>query len=434
MGTLDIVTVPEVEQFLALVGQAFERRSLIKLTLGDARTPDATLRNVYVRRVELRAGERFSFCYRHRTRDLTRNLEAQPALAEIAQLLGRDFAGAHLFTTEQEAELRCPAAREPHLRIRQVPRAAPASAGHDRPKSRLVEATVPWLHALGVTTAEGKVRAEMAAKFRQIHRFIEILSHGLLSTDLTPERRRDEASAAEQHTEAKAAATRGTPEPGVTGAVVRLVDMGCGKGYLTFAAHDWLGRNGWTPEVLGIEARAELVEGDNRVASSLGLTGLLFRQGTIAETALEQADILVALHACDTASDDALAWGIAAGARLILVAPCCHRELRPQLRAPPGLGGAFRHGIFRERQAEFVTDALRAALLEWADYQTRVFEFVAVEHTAKNVMIAATRRTKTVGGDKAAAAVRALAGAYGVGQQHLARRLGFELAALAADG
>jgi SAM-dependent methyltransferase len=214
---------------------------------------------------------------------------------------------------------------------------------------------------------------------------------------------------------------------------MRLVDMGCGKGYLTFAAHDWLLRNGWVPEVLGIEARAELVELCNRVAADLGAEGLSFRPGTIADTHLDQADILVALHACDTATDDALAKGIQAGARLILIAPCCHRELRPQVRPPPALAAAFRHGIFRERQAEFVTDALRAGLLEWAGYQTRVFEFIAADHTAKNLMIAATRRTAAGNQADRAAAVRALAEAYGIRSQGLARRLGFALATPVPD-
>jgi hypothetical protein len=169
------------------------------------------------------------------------------------------------------------------------------------------------------------------------------------------------------------------------------------------------------------------------VARELACGGLSFLQGTIAEAHLEPADILVALHACDTATDDAIAKGIQAGVRLILVAPCCHRELRPQLRPPPALAAAFRHGIFRERQAEFVTDALRAALLDWAGYGTRVFEFIGADHTAKNLMIAATKRA--AGGDQAVreAAVRDLARAYGIRSQSLARRVGFALATPVAD-
>ena len=311
------------------------------------------------------------------------------------------------------------------MRTRPASRPVSVSTRHDRAKSRLLEADAPWLRALGVTTPEGKVRTDMTAKFRQIHRFVEILGHCLAPSSTNLPSPRPPPVGRERVWEC--------PSPISPPPVIRLVDMGCGKGYLTFAAHDWLRRSGWTPEVLGIEARAELVEFGNRVAGDLGCGGLSFRQGTIADTHLDQADILVALHACDTATDDALAKGIQAGARLILVAPCCHRELRPQVRPPPALAAAFRHGIFRERQAEFVTDALRSGLLDWAGYQARVFEFIAADHTAKNLMIAATKRA--AGGDQAAreAAVRELARAYGIRSQSLARRVGFALATPVAD-
>jgi hypothetical protein len=118
---------------------------------------------------------------------------------------------------------------------------------------------------------------------------------------------------------------------------------------------------------------------------------LEFSAGVIADAPLTACDVLIALHACDTATDDALARGIAAGARLLVVSPCCQKELRPQLQAPPVLADALQHGIFQERQAEFVTDALRAQLLEWAGFRTKVFEFISTEHTAKNLMIAGIR-------------------------------------------
>ena len=149
-------------------------------------------------------------------------------------------------------------------------------------------------------------------------------------------------------------------------------------------------------------------------------------RGSIADTDVGRADILIALHACDTATDDALAKGIAAGAALLVVAPCCQKELRPQLAAPPVLAGALRHGIFHERQAEFVTDALRAQLLEWAGYRTRVMEFVSTEHTAKNTMIAAVR-SAAPGNPALGDEIRRFAQFYGVRRQALAAHLGFPL-------
>ena len=204
--------------------------------------------------------------------------------------------------------------------------------------------------------------------------------------------------------------------------------MGCGKGYLTFATAELLKRDGPPGAVVrGIESRPELVALCSRVAAESGFDQLRFEANAISNAVLPHADVVIALHACDTATDDAIARGIEAEASLILLAPCCHKELRPQLTPPPVLAPALKHGILLERQAEFATDALRAALLEWAGYETRVFEFISPEHTNKNLMIAATRRSRVNGRDAAAAHVRNLAAFYGIRNQRLARLLHFDL-------
>jgi SAM-dependent methyltransferase len=234
----------------------------------------------------------------------------------------------------------------------------------------------------------------MADKFRQIENFAEILTHLIDEAPLPRDRR------------------------------LRVFDMGCGKGYLTFAACELLGEGA---DIVGIEARGELVDFCNRTASEQGLaTRLSFREGSIADTEIEGADILIALHACDTATDDALAKAIAANVALAVVAPCCQKEVRPQLVAPPVLSPSLRHGIFEERHAEFATDALRALLLEWSGYRTRVIEFISTEHTAKNLMITAVRAGKKA--DPATAdRIREFAAFYGIRRQALAGQLGFPL-------
>jgi hypothetical protein len=245
----------------------------------------------------------------------------------------------------------------------------------------------------------------MEAKFRQIHRFVELLKPLVESSGV-----------------AAAPTDSAQMEPLV------LVDMGCGKGYLTFAAHEHLQVIAGRPvHTLGVEARPELVAESNRIALETGCVGLEFKAGTIAKTELPRLDILVALHACDTATDDALASGIAGGASLLVVAPCCHREVRRQLVPPPALSDSLRHGILRERHAEIVTDALRAVLVEAAGYESRVFEFISPEHTAKNLMLAAVKRTRPE--DREAALRRALdlARFYGIREQRLAQRLGIDL-------
>jgi len=239
----------------------------------------------------------------------------------------------------------------------------------------------------------------MAGKFRQIQKFAELITQVV----------------------AEAEAPAGRPW--------RIADMGCGKGYLTFALADQFGA---AAEVTGIERRADLVDLCNRTARECGFTHLNFAVGDIGSTTVEPPDLLVALHACDTATDDALAQGLAAAARALVVSPCCQKELRAQLTAPAVLADALRPGIFQERQAEFVTDALRALLLEWAGYRTKVFEFISTEHTAKNLMITAVR-----GGprhDEALAGrIRAFAQFYGIRTQALARHLGFNLLPTSPD-
>ena len=387
------------EEFLRLLGESVAAGRLVKLTLGRYRGTDATLRNLHVRPVALRTGPHLSFVWRHATRDITKNHPPAAALALLDPLVGGDFGSAHLFTTTQDAQLEF--APDGAARLKRLPHetAAPPSGAHDRKKEHLIAPNSPWWNRLGITTGAGVAREGMAAKFKQINRFVELLAPLVADAPLPANR------------------------------PVEISDMGCGKGYLTFAAWQYFLETARRPaHVRGIEQRPDLVDLCNRTARECGCEGLEFAAGTIADTPVDRLDVLIALHACDTATDDAIAQGVAAGAALIVVAPCCHQELSPQLAAPAVLGSVLRHGIFRERQAEFITDALRILLLEWAGYDTRAFEFISTEHTAKNLMIAAVRRSPPADREAAAARVRDLAACYGVRHQHLATRLGFPLA------
>jgi SAM-dependent methyltransferase len=381
------------EQFLGLLRDAVLGGSLVKLTLGRPSGIDPSLENLFVRPVMLKAGPRLAFVWRHATRDVTKNHDAREALSLLEPMIGSDFKDAHLFTPTQSAQLETGSGR-PRLRLKSKPAEPGIPSGNDRTKHRSIRPDAPWLRAIGVTGGHGRPTAAMADKFRQIEKFAETLGHLIKEAPLPPDRR------------------------------LSVFDMGCGKGYLTFATSESLGERA---DVVGIEARDELVDFCNAVALAEGFAPRLsFRRGSIADTDVGSADILIALHACDTATDDALAKGIAAGAALIVVAPCCQKEIRPQLVPPAVLSGALKHGIFEERQAEFVTDALRAMLLEWSGYRTRVIEFISTEHTAKNLMITAVR-ARPMGNPEAAGRVRAFAEFYGVRRQALAAQLGFLL-------
>ena len=390
------------------LAMAVAEGTLIKVSLGAPRKTDAVARRLLARPVLLRDGPRLQVVWSLPTHDVTRNLEPDEGVQRLGELLGTEFCVANLFTTRRTAQLEFRKGRAG--RVLYSPAVAPEvpTQAHDRVKARTVPADRPWLRALGVTTAEGAVCRGQESKYRQIHRFIELLDPLLVEAGLVRE---------------GAAALEGDPSD----PPLRVWDMGCGKGHLTFALHEHLRSRSARPvRTFGVEARASLVAGANRAALESGCDGLEFLPGTIAEAPREAMDVLVALHACDTATDDALAAGISADAALLVVSPCCHREVQVQLTAPAVFAGALRHGILNSRMAEIVTDALRAGLLEWAGRDPRVFEFISPEHTAKNLMIAAVRHPNTDPG-AAARRVRELAAAFGIRHQHLAASIGFPL-------
>lgn len=403
-----MTTTPQ-EDFAARLAESIRAGTFARLTLGKPRGGDQTLQKVLIRPVALKAGPQLSFVWRHDTKDLTKNLPPAEALQEITRLVGTVFHSAHLTTTQQSVQLEFNKKGEPRLSLGRSASPFPDTA-HDRAKARLLPAaSQEWLKSLGVTNQAGVVREGMADKHRQIHKFVELLSHLVAEAPALPHDR-----------------------------PIEVADMGCGKGYLTFATHDWfdsVARR--SARVCGVEARPELVELCNRVAHDTGRSKLSFVRGTITEAAIPWTDVLIALHACDTATDDALARGLADGAALIVVAPCCQKELRPQLTPAPVLAPVLRHGIWQERHAEFATDALRALLLEWAGYDTKAFEFISSEHTAKNLMLAATRRggappdvpANSPRREESARKIRDLAAFYGIRTHALARHLNFDFGA-----
>ncbi|MBL0355368.1 MAG: SAM-dependent methyltransferase [Chitinophagaceae bacterium] len=178
---------------------------------------------------------------------------------------------------------------------------------------------------------------------------------------------------------------------------ISVVDMGSGKGYLTFALYDYLTSTlQLQAKVSGIELRPDLVNICNQIAAKANFSNLHFEKGSIADAAIQSIDMLIALHACDTATDDAIYKGIQANAKVIICAPCCHKQIRKQMKPGNVLNSITKHGILLERQAEIVTDSIRALLLEAAGYKTRVFDFIATEHTPKNVMIVGIKNKNTI--------------------------------------
>ena len=304
---------------------------------------------------------RYQFEYRQGEKATHANLLPLEAETELAALIDRDFRQALLQTPAHDYQV-----LDGAKVLRRPPTAKPTGLRHDRRKRRLLEEgkPVPFLVELGVMTPEGKVRAQRYDKFRQVNRFLELVD------DVLPRR------------------------------PLRIVDFGSGKSYLTFALYHLLAiERGLDVQVVGLDLKEDVIDRCRSLAERLGYERLRFEVGDIALFEGEPADVVVSLHACDTATDAALARAVRWRAEVILAVPCCQHELYDQVRSEP-LAPLLSHGILRERLAALATDAARAQLLEAVGYRAQVIEFVDLEHTAKNLLIRAVRRGDT--GDAAA--------------------------------
>lgn len=389
---------PRQQELIAALERALAMDIFVKLTLGAYRGDEAGLKNIIARKIVIKGEDKLSFTYRYKTRDIVKNFSYDAALANLADALGNHFHTATLFTTEGNLVYDRQRGRASLKTVAATHSTLPPT-DHDRGKTRLIEAGADkaYLHHLKITDAKGQVLKAAQDKYRQINKYIEILS-GLIKT--LPEKE-----------------------------TLRVADMGSGKGYLTFALYDYL-RNvaGIEAQVTGVEYRPDMVALCNDIARHSGFAGLHFVEGTIAGYDAADTDILIALHACDTATDDAIARGITEGAELIVVAPCCHKQIRREMErgnGAPDLRFLLNHGIFMERQAEMVTDGLRALLLEYSGYSTKVFEFISDAHTPKNVMIVGTKNLRMkVNDPEILKRIEQAKNYFGIGRHHLEDMLG----------
>ncbi|WP_367392269.1 SAM-dependent methyltransferase [Lewinella sp. LCG006] len=344
------------------LSQAFNDQQLSKLTLSKNRSAQSDLKNVYGRLVLIKDEAHLSCTLRFATRDETKNFSLTEATAAIEKWLTEDFRQAELFTVTEQFSLMISKKGKGLLRTRTITNREPVSLEHNQQKQRpLADRPRAYLTSLGIAGQDGQILQNGRRKFRQINKYIELISHLLREQPLAKD--------------------------------ARIVDMGSGKGYLTFGLYDYLVNETHLPiKMTGVELRPDLVQTCTTIAQENKFTGLEFLAGDIHQYEPEGGiDMLIALHACDTATDEAIAKGIRAEAQLIIVAPCCHKQVRKAMHPPAGLLPMLQHGILLERQAEMLTDAIRSLLLEAHGYKTKVFEFIGTEHTPKNVMITAIK-------------------------------------------
>ena len=387
-----------LDQLKEILQQVIPESKLVKLTLGNYQGNDKSLKNIYVRKVKIKRADKLSFTYRYQTRDVFKNLDINEGIQLIVNLASYDFKVCNVFCTDREIYVEHNSKGIIVLREKTKQQIAAPTLSHDKPKERLIKPVVErsYLQALQVTDADGKVYKNSQDKFRQINHYIDILSP--LIKDLPSDKPKS------------------------------VVDMGSGKGHLTFALYDYL-RNilGLETKIIGVEFREDLVLFCNQVAKASNFDGLSFSQGSIQDFEKDDFNILIALHACDTATDDAIYKGIQAGADLIVVAPCCHKQIRREMEKSKGaeqLAFLTKNGIFLERQAEMVTDGLRDLLLQYAGYRTKVIEFVSDVNTPKNVMIVATKVSHKQQQATVLAEIRQAMSFFGISRHYLADLMG----------
>jgi SAM-dependent methyltransferase len=345
---------------------ALDEEQFVRLTM-KGRPHDAVVpwRQVIVRPVLIKNDRHLQFSYFTEKQDITRNYRGLQASEKLDELLALPFNGISVQSRGQNLHVqitkkgRAIVHREKAASSEKEPNLA-----HDVSKKLPLPADRPdaFLQAVGIMDEQGRIRPSMHGKFSQINEFLKLLEHTgeLDKFDKAP---------------------------------VNILDCGCGSAYLSFAAYHYLNDvREIAAQLMGIDVNEALIRKDNAESEQLGYSNACFQRSSIIDYRPEVApDIVLALHACDTATDEAIAQGIGSQSRLILCAPCCHHHLQEQLHTVEPFEAVLRHGVLKQRMGDILTDAFRALILRIMGYKTDVVEFVSPEHTDKNLMIRAVQ-------------------------------------------
>jgi len=296
----------------------------------------------------------------------TKNL--LPQQVSVDALLDSGYANITVESTHEAYSVRITKSGEAQVHTEK--RESEQKLAHDKKKDRLLDASDPFLREVGIADAKGIIKPSRQDKYKQVEEFLRLLSPTL-----------------------NAAIEAGQIHKPTAEKPLRITDLGCGHAYLTFAAHQFLIKSGIPVLVTGIDVRPDSRDHNNEIAKKLGITSTInFKAEEISKTTAEIADIAIALHACDTATDDAIAWAVNGGAKLLLVAPCCHHDIQRQIvSAPEPWGAITKFGLMKERLGDILTDSLRAQLLRIVGYRVEVIEFIGGEHTPRNLIIRAVK-------------------------------------------
>ena len=322
---------------------------------GRRRNMQTEFERIDIRPVQLKDGLKLQLVMSEEKQDTTKNIDADGS--KILELLNGGYANILVEFTTGSYSLRI--TKKGEALVHEANGVFERFVSHDRTKERLLDANDPFLIEVGISDHKGSIKPSMQDKYRQVEEFLRILEPAL------PEKKER----------------------------LSIVDLGCGHAYLTFVTHQYLRKSGVDAHVIGIDVRENSRDRNNAIAKKLGIIDSIeFHAEEISETAIKSADIAIALHACDTATDDAIAWGVQHGVQLLLIAPCCHHDLQVQMHdIPEPWPMLTRHGIMRERLGDLLTDSFRTQILKLLGYRVDAIEFVGGEHTPRNLMIRATK-------------------------------------------
>ena len=383
-----------VIEFVDLYRSAFDKKDFVKLVISKPKQKSSDLKKITVQLVEIKDEVKLKFVFTHQTKDITKNYNIDESVIEVNKYIGVDFRQANLFTSKNDFSLILNKKMDGKMLTNKPSLKKADTNEHNKQKKRYISTNNLYLQQLDVVNDKWSVRPTMVDKFKQINKYIETVENILSSSELKNKKE------------------------------LRIVDMGSGKGYLTFALYDYLvNKLEIKAEIIGVEQRHDLVELCNTIAKNNEFSGLSFSQGTIENFESKKIDILIALHACDTATDDAIYNGISSNASIIITAPCCHKQVRKQLNVDNELKEITQFGILEERQAEILTDTIRALVLESEGYKSQVFEFIADAHTHKNVMVVGTKKSKATDKEKYLNKIEELKKTFGIDYQYLEKKI-----------
>jgi tRNA A58 N-methylase Trm61 len=383
-----------ISKFIDLYKDSLAKKTFVKLSINHSKKKDFDIKKISFLLVTVQNETQIKCTYTHQTKDITKIYSLEESSSFIKEHLGVNFKNGILFTTEKDIHILFNKKMEGRIMTKKSTFNTKPSTEHNKKKKRFINIHKAYLQGLKITDNKGNINKNMLDKFKQINKYIETVDGILKSSKLKNKKQ------------------------------INIVDMGSGKGYLTFALYDYI-TNILQKEtkIIGVEQRLDLVQLCNKIAQENEFVNLSFSQGTIDNFETEKIDILIALHACDTATDDAIFKGIQSKASIIITAPCCHKQVRKQLHIDNELKEITQFGILEERQAEILTDTIRALVLESEGYNSQVFEFIADAHTHKNVMIVGTKKKTNTDAEKYLKKIDVLKAKFGVEYQHLEKKI-----------